>query len=223
MLKLEKTISPHLGEKILYAGSDIKKAESIMLLLHGRGAAADSMFPLIDELNADNMMFVVPQADHFTWYPYRFIEERQANEPGISSALILIHSIIKSLNDQGISKEQIYLLGFSQGACLAADYAARFPTKYAGVFVLSGGLIGKSVNLRDYTGNLDNTPVFLGCSTEDLHIPEDRVRESTQIFEMLNADVTMKIYENLGHTINQDELDQINNIIRLNVTEAHIK
>jgi phospholipase/carboxylesterase len=213
LLKLEKTISPHLGEKILYAGSAIEKAESAMILVHGRGATADSMLPLLDELNSDHMMFVIPQADNFTWYPYRFIEERQANEPGISSGLILIKSIIKSLNGQGFSNEQIYLLGFSQGGCLAADYVARFPAKFAGVFVLSGGLIGNKLNRNDYSGSLLQTPVLFGCSTEDFHIPEERVHESARVFEGLHARVTTHIYENLGHTINQDELDRINSII----------
>jgi phospholipase/carboxylesterase len=214
VLKLAKTIPPHLGDKILYPGLSLENAEFAMLLIHGRGATAESMLPLIDALEADKISFVIPQADQLTWYPYRFIEERQANEPGITSGLTLIHTIIQSLEDKGFPKHKIYLLGFSQGACLAADYVARFPAQFAGVFILSGGLIGKSLKANDYAGHLENTPVFLGCSTEDFHIPENRVYESARVFESLKAKVTKKIYENLGHTINQDEIDEINHIVK---------
>ncbi|MBZ0182118.1 MAG: dienelactone hydrolase family protein [Melioribacteraceae bacterium] len=213
MLKLNNTIEPHKGERILYSGSDLESAKRAMILIHGRGATAESILSLSNEFNLEDTIFVAPQARDFAWYPYRFIEARAKNEPGITSGLTLINSIIAALNESGIENNSISLLGFSQGACLTIDYALRYPKKYAGVFVLSGGLIGDVINPNDYKGDLENTPIFFGCSNIDFHIPEVRVNESAEITKSLNADVTVKIYENMGHTINEDEIEIINSIL----------
>lgn len=213
MLKLDNLISPHFGENIIYSGSDIKNAKNAIILVHGRGGTAESMLGLTDELNLVDTIIIAPQADDFTWYPYRFIEKREMNEPGISSGLQLIDSIKKSLNQNEIKSENIFLLGFSQGACLVLDYAARNPEKYGGVFALSGGLIGDILNKNDYYGDLQSTSIFLGCSNIDSHIPEVRVHESAEILKSLKANVTVKIYENMGHTINQDEINNVNEIL----------
>jgi phospholipase/carboxylesterase len=215
MLNITNTIDPHDGKSIIYAGADIEHAESAMIVLHGRGATAESMVGLVSEIYAENMIYVIPQAKNHAWYPYRFIEKREANEPGVSSGLTLIQSIINALSEKGIQQERIFLLGFSQGACLAADFVARYPAKYGGLFVLSGGLIGDQINQNDYAGDLMDTPVFLGCSDVDFHIPEQRVHESARIFEYLNADVTEKIYPSMGHTINRDEISFIRKMINL--------
>ena len=213
MLKLENTIRPHSAEKILTGGAELQSAEKAMIMIHGRGADASSILELSSQLRGDSIAFIAPQAEGFTWYPYRFIEKREANEPGISSGLALIDSIITALNKHRIARKDIFLLGFSQGACLAVDYAARNPDKYAGIFCLSGGLIGEKIEAADYTGDMQQTPVFLGCSENDFHIPEARVHESAEIFKSLNAKVTKKLYPNLGHTINRDEIDIINQIL----------
>ena len=213
MLHLEKTIRPHLGQKIIYRGFDIEEADSAMIMLHGRGADADSMSNLISEIDTERMLYIVPQATDNSWYPYRFIEKREMNEPGINSGLILIDSIVNALIKNNITRENIYLLGFSQGACLVSDYAARYPGLFGGLFALSGGLIGDEINPDHYTGDLQQTPVFFGCSDTDFHIPEQRIHESVKIYEMLNAVVTKKIYPNMGHTINPDELSVIHQIM----------
>lgn len=213
MLNLSKTIPPHTGDDTLYKGLTPGKASRAMIMIHGRGASAESIAALIAEIKADDFLYAVPRASGNTWYPHRFIEPRQTNEPGISSGLALIDAIVKSLNEAGITSDKIYLLGFSQGACLAVDYAARYPDKFAGVFALSGALIGEKINGPDYSGDLRSTPVFFGCSENDFHIPEERIHESAEIFKKLNADVTTRIYPNLGHTINHDEIKFINNII----------
>lgn len=212
MLKLDTTIKPHQGEKILYSGQDPDKAKSAMIMIHGRGATAESMLPLAKELSGDEITFVIPQATGFAWYPYRFIEKRERNEPGITSALMLIQKIYDALKNYELSNN-IYLLGFSQGACLAADFAARYRVRFGGVFILSGGLIGERINRDGYKGDLKQTPVFLGCSDDDFHIPENRVHESAQVFKNLNADVTKRIYHGMGHTINDDEIEFIKGII----------
>ena len=213
MLNLNSTIYPHLGKEILIEGEKLDAAENVMLMIHGRGASAQSMIEFSQEFSNDKTTFIAPQAENMTWYPYRFIAERDYNEPDISSGLKLIESIIDSLNDLNIASDKIYLLGFSQGACLALDYAARNPKRFAGIFGLSGGLIGSSINFDDYSGNLANTPVFLGCSDNDPHIPEIRVHETEKVFKNLNGNVEKRIYKDLGHTVNQDEIDFVNEII----------
>jgi phospholipase/carboxylesterase len=213
MLTLSKTIQPHTGEIIFTAGRQFEEADSAMIMLHGRGATAQSILQLSGEFKNDKMTFIAPQADGMVWYPYRFIEEREVNEPGISSGLKLIEELIKKVNERGIPVEKIFLLGFSQGACLALDYAARNPQKYGGIFGLSGGLIGARIEKSDYSGDLRRTKLFLGCSEDDFHIPEERVDQTAKIFKHLNADVTEKIYPDLGHTVNQDEINFVNKVI----------
>ena len=213
MLQLDNTIPPHTGDKIIYAGAVLNEADMAMILLHGRGAGAVSMTGLIEHIFTDRISYVLPEAHNLTWYPYRFIEKRGANEPGISSGLTLIDALVQALGRRQIPREKIYLLGFSQGACLAADYIARHPSRFGGIFILSGGLVGDRLNNRDYQGDLVQTPVFLGCSTTDFHIPETRVHESAAIFETLNAAVTKRLYPGLGHTINRDELDFVNHLL----------
>jgi phospholipase/carboxylesterase len=223
MLQIKNTTSPHKGQSIVYAGSDIEKSESAMILLHGRGATAESMVDLVSDIYVENMLYVIPQANDYAWYPFRFIERRELNEPGISSGLALINAIIDSLTDKYILREKIFLLGFSQGACLATEFVARYPEHYGGLFALSGGLIGDVINEGDYQGNLHRTPVFFGCSDHDFHIPELRIDESAEVFEGLNADVTKKIYRNLGHTINTDEIRIINDGIQSKHIEEMIR
>jgi phospholipase/carboxylesterase len=213
MLVLRNTTGPHTGEKIIYAGEPVDRAARAMILMHGRGAYAESMQGFIDELRAGRMVFIIPQAENLTWYPHRFIEKRKVNEPDLSSALQLIDAIVTALSSGNISRENIYLLGFSQGACLAADYAARFPARYGGIFILSGGLIGDRLDPSDYSGDLRQTPVFLGCSDMDFHIPEARVHESAGIFRQLNASVTEKIYPGLGHSVSREEIEIVKDIL----------
>ncbi len=213
MLDLDKTIGPHRGQPIIYTGKAIGEADSAMIMLHGRGADAESMKSLANEIDTKGIIYVIPQAADNSWYPYRFIEKREANEPGITSGLVLINSIVKALINKNFPAENIYLLGFSQGACLVSDYAARYPARFGGVFALSGGLIGQEINVADYRGDLQRTPVFFGCSDTDFHIPVARVNESAKIFVHLNADVTKNIYPNMGHTINLDEMNIVNQVI----------
>lgn len=212
VLKLDNLIPPHNSGKIRYSGSEVNKAESALIMIHGRGSNAESIIGLWNELDLTKTLVIAPQADSSFWYPYRFIEPREKNQHEITSAFQLLDSIIVSLNDAGIPHQKVFLLGFSQGACIVLDYAIRHPKKYGGVFALSGGLIG-DLNSEEYSGNLKRTPVFVGCSTNDFHIPEQRVHDTAEIFEKVNADVTKKLYENMGHTIIQDEIDIINSIL----------
>jgi phospholipase/carboxylesterase len=201
----------HQGQPILYQGVRIEQAKAAMILLHGRGATAEDILTLTAEFPQPGFAYLAPQATDYAWYPNRFVAPVSSNEPYLSSALTVIDDLIKQVTKAGISLDKTILLGFSQGACLALEYAARHPQQYGGVAGLSGGLIGDT--LPEYSGSLASTPVFLGCSDVDFHIPKERVFESATIFRHLGADVTERLYSNMGHTINQDELNAVSRMM----------
>ena len=190
-------------------GAPLSRAKAAMILVHGRGATAGSMFPLADEFAQPDVHYVAPQASNHTWYPYSFLAPTKNNEPGISSGLQRLHEILTGLSEEGMDPVRIMLLGFSQGACLAAEFAARHPQKLGGVVAFSGGLIGPDIDESIYTGSMEQTPVFLGCSDVDPHIPKERVDRTEEIFGKLNANVTKRIYKGMGHTINEDEIKAV--------------
>ena len=199
---------PHGNQKVLFKG-DINSAKSAMILIHGRGATAESILSLTTEFQEDNYFFAAPQAKGNTWYPYTFLAPVNDNEPGITSGLKVISDLIEKLNKSGIPDKETILLGFSQGACLALEYAARNVKSYKGVIGLSGGLIGDKIEEERYSGSFDNCPVFLGCSDVDSHIPLERVNQTEIIMKKLNGSVTKRIYKGMGHVINEDELNFI--------------
>jgi predicted esterase len=200
---------PHRDQPILTKGPAPSSARLTMILLHGRGASAEDILGLADEFQLKDVAYLAPQAAGHTWYPYSFLAPIAQNEPGITSAFGLISRLIDDLGRQQIEKSRIALLGFSQGACLSLEYAARHPARYAGVFALSGGLIGPPGTPRNYTGSFERTPVFIGCSDIDAHIPLERVRESAEVFRALNAEVDERIYPRMGHTVNDDEIEGV--------------
>jgi predicted esterase len=203
----------HENQPVLTAGKPIDQSAAAMIMIHGRGASAENILGLSQEFTTQDIALVAPQAANYTWYPYSFLSPIQQNEPGISSGLATIGRLVNDLNERGIPTEKIILLGFSQGACLSLEYAARNPKRYGGVIALSGGVIGPLGMERSDEGDMEQTPVFLGCSDIDAHIPLERVQQSTKIFQSLNADVTERIYPGMGHTINQDEIDYINELL----------
>lgn len=203
----------HQNQPALLAGAPVAQAKAAMILLHGRGASAEDILSLAREFTAPDVTFVAPQAAGHTWYPNRFIAPVATNEPHLSSALATINGLVAKLNDAGLAHERIFLLGFSQGACLALEYAARHPRLYAGVVALSGALIENGDQPRSYAGSLDGTPAFLGCSDADFHIPAQRVLHSEQVLRLMGANVTAKLYPHLGHTVNDDEIDVVNKMI----------
>ncbi len=200
---------PHQKQQTAEHGASLANAKAAMIMVHGRGAAAKSMFPLADEFAQPDFYYAAPQAQNHAWYPYSFLAPRKKNQPGINSGLQLLYDLVESTVQAGISKEKIMLLGFSQGACLTTEFVARHPRKLGGVAALSGGLIGPEVNASNYEGSLEQTPVFLGCSNVDPHIPKERVDETEKVFKNLKADVNKQIYQGLGHTINRDEIKKV--------------
>jgi predicted esterase len=197
----------HQGQPVLTAGEPLDCASAAMILLHGRGATAESILSLAGEVSHPGFAYLAPQAAENTWYPHRFLAPLEHNEPHLSSALAAVGDVLDHLTESGVPPERTILLGFSQGACLALEFAARHAQRYGGVAGLSGGLIGPNGASRDYAGSLATTPVFLGCSDVDLHIPKQRVLESADVLRRLGGEVTARLYPNMGHTVNQDELD----------------
>jgi predicted esterase len=211
---------PHEGQPIYRAGEPLESARAVMIMLHGRGASPQDILSLARELPQEGFCFLAPQAVNATWYPYRFMEPMEKNEPYLSSALKLVDSLVKRVLGANVRKEKLMLLGFSQGACLATEYAARHAAKYGGIVGLSGGLIGPDGTPRDYEGNFEHTPVFLGCSDVDFHIPKERVMETAEVLRRMGADVEMRLYPNMDHTVNRDELNYAGEMMRALVTAA---
>ena len=204
----EGTKTIHQSQPLRTAGVSLDEASAAVMMLHGRGASATSILALADELgDPPGFAYVAPQAAGHTWYPHSFLAPIEANEPWLSSALATVDAVMQRLAEAGLSSDRVVLLGFSQGACLALEYAARHARKYGGLIAFSGGLIGPDGTPRDYDGSLDGTPVFLGCSDTDAHIPLARVHESAEALERLGGEVTKRIYPGMGHTINQDEIN----------------
>src|SRR5262245_42690726 len=205
---------PHAGQPVLTAGPTPADARVTMILVHGRGASADKILPVGLELRLDDVAFVAPNAGGNTWYPQSFLAPIEQNEPGISSGLRMLSRLVESLNAQGVDATRIGLLGFSQGACLTLEFAARHARCYAGVFGLSGGLIGPPGTPRDYSGSFDGTPIVLGCSDVDPHIPLARVHESADVLRRMGATVDERIYPGMGHLVNEDEIRAVHEILR---------
>lgn len=207
----------HKDQPVIKTGAEKGAATTAMIMIHGRGASAESILELSEEVIKQDMAYLAPQAPGHAWYPESFLAPIAQNEPGITTGIALIGSIIADLESNwGISTDQIYLLGFSQGACLALEYAARNAKRYGGVIALSGGVIGPDSTPRDYAGSMEQTSVFLGCSDVDSHVPLPRVKLSTKIFKDLNAKVTERIYPGMPHTVNQDEINWIRDLLELN-------
>jgi predicted esterase len=199
----------HRNQPVINYGVEIDDANLITILLHGRGSTAEAMLPIADALNKDGVRFVIPQAGLNRWYPQTAFGPLEANEPDLSSALGIISTLVESAHEHGFSDQQIVFGGFSQGACLASEYVARNAKKYAGLFVLSGALIGPQGMPRNYPGSLDNMPVFIGGSDVDPWVAHDLISETASLFQEMGANVDFRTYPGMAHTINQDEIDNV--------------
>lgn len=198
----------HEDQEVLTAGQNLENAERAIIMIHGRGATAGSVLSLAEDL--PEAAYLAPQAAKHTWYPRGFMETREKNQPHLDSALDKIYSIVEKVK-QFVPKKKIVFLGFSQGACLSSEYIAQNPERHGGLLVFSGGLIGNRI--ESFEGDLERTPIFMGCSENDPHIPLERVEQTEEVFNDLNAEVKKTIYEGSHHTINQDEINEAQKII----------
>ena len=208
-METNKITGPHQGQPVLAAGEPLERAKAVMIMIHGRGASAEDILSLADEVNQPGFAYLAPQAAGYAWYPNSFLAPIVSNEPGISSGLAVIATLFERLTDAGIGPERTILLGFSQGACLSLEFASRNARRYGGIAGLSGGLIGPDGTQCDYPGSLQETPVFLGCSDRDMHIPKERVLFSAEALQQQGGAVTARLYPNMGHTVNDDELEAV--------------
>ncbi len=205
---------PHADSQVLHAGAPIDEARLVAVMLHGRGAGAHDILSLAQAFTAPDVAYLAPQAAGNTWYPYSFLMPVEHNEPALSSALRMIERLIESLAEKQFTHERIAVMGFSQGGCLALEFAARHAQRYAAIAAFSGGLIGPPGTSRNFSGSFEGTPVFLGCSDIDPHIPVARVLESAEIFTRMGAAVNKQIYPQMGHTIIQPEIDIVDALLR---------
>jgi phospholipase/carboxylesterase len=192
------------------AGHKLGDAGKALVLLHGRGASAEDIIGLGAELNAKAFALIAPQATNYTWYPYSFMAPVKQNEPWLSSAIQLLDDVVADIRKAGIADSNIFFAGFSQGACLTLEYVTRRARRWGGVAAFTGGLVGDKIYNENYQGDFAGTPVFIGTSDPDPHVPVDRVRDSTKLMNAMNASVTEKIYPNMGHTITMEEISTAN-------------
>ncbi|MFO7718896.1 MAG: dienelactone hydrolase family protein [Gillisia sp.] len=201
------------SKNIITAGKDISEAKKVLVLLHGRGANAKDILSLADHFHVDDFSLLAPQATNNSWYPYSFLAPPAQNEPWLSSALEILSDLLEEIKSKGIALENIYFGGFSQGACLAAEFVARNANRFGGIFLFTGGLIGDKIYTENYKGDFAGSPVFIGTGNPDAHVPEERVRQTAEIMKKMNAEVTLKVYDNKPHNISQDEIEFANRLI----------
>jgi predicted esterase len=213
MLPYRSIVGPHADAEVVVAGTPLAEARGALILIHGRGATAEGMLDLARHFRAERFALVAPQANGNAWYPFSFLMPIAQNQPHLDSALALLTALTDEVARAGIPRDRQVLLGFSQGACLAQEFAARSGTRWGGVVGLSGGLIGPSGTPRDYPAGFAGTPVILGCSDVDAHIPEERVHESARVFEQLGGQVTERIYPGMAHTINEEEVGLVRDLL----------
>jgi phospholipase/carboxylesterase/glyoxalase family protein len=203
----------HADQPVVLAGAPARDARCAVIMIHGRNAAPRDILTLVPALDLPDVAYIAPAAAQRTWYPFSFLTETAKNEPYLTSALQRIREIVDDVVSKGPKPAQVVLLGFSQGACLASEFAARHATRYGGVVAFSGGLIGPPGTAWNYEGTFNSMPVFMGCSDVDAHVPKSRVDESAAVFERMGAAVTKRIYPGMGHTVNEDELDAARQLI----------
>lgn len=199
-------------EKIQITGNS-KNPTKALIMLHGRGGSAEDILSLSQYIKVQDFLLLAPQATNHTWYPQSFLALPSNNEPWLSSALDLVGKSVEKALLMGIKKENIYFLGFSQGACLAMEYVTRNAVKYGGAAAFTGALIGDKIYNENYKGDFDGTPIFLGTSDPDFHVPVERVEATAQLQKSMGANVTVKVYKGMGHTISQDEIESANQLI----------
>ena len=204
----------HHDQPIAQSGAPLDRARGVVILAHGRNAGPENILDLVPRLNVPDLAYLAPAAANRTWYPYSFMAARENNEPFLSSALARFDEVVIDLLARGIDERRIYLAGFSQGACLTSEFAARHPRRYGGVIAFTGGLIGSpGTTWEDLEGSFDGMPAFFGSSDVDAHVPADRVHQTAEVYARMGAAVTLRIYPSMGHLVNDDEIAEARKIL----------
>jgi len=204
---------PHAGQPIVEIGTPLGRSPVAVIMVHGRGAGPENILDLVPGLDRPGLTYLAPAAAGRTWYPYSFMADVEKNEPGLSSGLSVLAALVDRIETAGVPRARIVLLGFSQGACLTAEFAVRHASRYGGIVIFSGGAIGPPGTRWDYPGDFAGTPVFLGCSDRDGHVPESRVAETAEVFTRMGASVTKRIYPGMGHLVNDEEIASAQRIL----------
>ena len=215
-MKALPLVDPHSGQRVVRRGAEWEEARLAVILLHGRGGSPEDLLVLANEWDVPDVAYVAPAAAHHTWYPESFLAPIERNEPWLTSALRTVERLVDELEDGGIPADRVAVVGFSQGGCLGLEFAARHARRYRAIAGLSAGLIGPPGTPRAYRGSLAGTPVFLGCSDVDPHIPLGRVRESADVMRALSGIVDDRIYPGMGHTVSADEIEAVKAFLRAN-------
>jgi predicted esterase len=197
---------PHRGQAVAEAGAPLGQSKAVVIMVHGRNAGPANILDLATRFARPQLTYLAPAAAGGTWYPNSFMADIASNEPGISSGIEVLKAMVARVERAGVPKARIVLAGFSQGACLTSEFAIRHPARYGGVLIFTGGAIGPEGTAWNDAGDFSGTPVFLGCSDRDAHVPESRARETADVFTRLGADVTLRIYPGMGHVVNDDEI-----------------
>lgn len=200
-------------KNITSGGRDISEAKKVLILLHGRGGNAQDILSLASNLNILDFALFAPQATNNSWYPYSFLAPLNQNEPWLSSALNILHELLEYIKSKGITSENIYFGGFSQGACLTAEFVSRNAEKFGGVVLFTGGLIGDKIYSENYDGNFNGTPIFISTGNPDAHVPLERVQETVKILKGMNAEVNLKVFPGKPHNISQQEIELAKELI----------
>ena len=203
---MSNSTDPHAGQPLVSAGRSLAESGRVVIMIHGRNASPRNILDLIPRLNRPGFAYLAPAAANNTWYPLGFLANLEQNEPYVTSAIRRLDQVVTDVVAAGISKERVVLLGFSQGACLAAEFGCRHAARYGGLVIFSGGLIGPPGSTWNNGRSFDGTPVFLGCSDVDAHVPKWRVDESAEVFARMGAEVTKRIYPAMGHLVSDDEI-----------------
>jgi predicted esterase len=207
-------MEPHANQPVVSAGAPLDAADAVVIMVHGRNAAPRNILELVDRVQRPRVSCIAPAAAGGTWYPNSFMAPRASNEPGLSSALVMLEALVTATIARGVPANKIVLLGFSQGACLTSEFVLRHPRRYGGVAIFSGGVIGvPGTTWDDVTASLDGTPMFFGCSDIDAHIPKERVLESAAVFQRLGARVTCTLYPGMGHLVNDHEIHALQQML----------
>lgn len=206
-------MGPHAGQPVLTAGPPLGRDGVVAIMVHGRNAGPENILDLAARFGRPNVTYLAPTAANRTWYPNSFLADLASNEPDLSSALAVLAGLVADVTAAGVARDRIVMVGFSQGACLATEFAVRHAAGYGGVVAFSGGAIGPPGTRWDESGRFDGTPMFFGCSDRDAHVPEPRVTESAELCARMGAAVTKRIYPGMGHTINDDEIGWAQNLL----------